>query len=268
MAIEMLGAIIGDIVGSPYEDGSEKEYEFELFIPDCRPTDDSIMTIAVGCACVSSNLKDEADFKSAVIRYMRELGNKYPYAGYGFKFYTWLKHPEMGAYGSFGNGSAMRVSPVAWAADSLEQAETLAAWSAEVTHDHPEGIRGAQAIAAAVWMARNGSDKEEIRAYIEENYYKLDFTVDGIREDYRFDVTCQGSVPQAIECFMEAENYEDAIRLAISLGGDSDTQAAMAGAIAEAFFGIPEDLIEGGLSYLDDTLSGYYFEYSDQLYGN
>ncbi|MBR2459812.1 MAG: ADP-ribosylglycohydrolase family protein [Clostridia bacterium] len=264
----MLGAIIGDIVGSPYEDFSDKIVDFELFIPYCKPTDDSIMTIALGCACVNSDLSDESDFKLKVAEYMRELGNKYPYAGYGGKFYRWLKTPDMGPYGSFGNGSAMRVSPVAWAANTLEQAETLAMWSAEVTHDHPEGIRGAQAVAAAVWMARTGADKDEIKAYINEKYYKLDFTLDEIREDYRFDVTCQGSVPQALECFFEAESYEDAIRLAVSLGGDCDTQAAMAGAVAEAFFGIPDDLAEEGLSFLDDTLSGYYFEYSEQLYGN
>ena len=264
----MLGAIIGDIVGSPYEDYSDKVCDFELFIPYCRATDDSVMTIAIGCACVNSDINDEDDFKETAVIYMRELGNLYPNAGYGGKFYRWLRDSEMGPYGSFGNGSAMRVSPVAWAADSLEQAEMLAAWSAEVTHDHPEGIRGAQAIAAAIWMARNGSDKAEIKEYIEENYYSLDFTIDEIRDDYRFDVTCQGSVPQAIRCFLEAESYEEAIRLAVSLGGDCDTQAAMAGSIAEAFFGIPDDIAEQGLSYLDDTLSGYYFEYSEQLYGN
>lgn len=262
----MLGAIIGDIVGSPYEFGSEKTVDFPLFDFGGTPTDDSVMTVAVGCACVNSDIEDEDDFKASVIHYMRELGAQYPNAGYGGMFYRWLINPDMGPYNSYGNGSAMRVSPVAWAARSLRQAEQLAKWSAEVTHNHPEGILGAQAIAAATYMAISGKDKEEIREYIEENYYPLDFDIDDIRESYSFDVTCQGSVPQAIKCFLEAESYEEAIRLAVSLGGDCDTQAAMAGAIAEAYFGIPDDITDKALEYMDETLYNYYMEYSEQLY--
>lgn len=262
----MLGAILGDIVGSPYEFDSDKTKDFLLFSPQCRPTDDSIMTIAVGCACVEADCHDEDAFKRTLVEKMRELGRLYREAGYGAMFYRWLMSDSMQAYNSFGNGSAMRVSPTAYAVDTLEDVELLAKWSAEVTHNHPEGIKGAQAVAAAIFLARTGSGKQEIKQYIEEKYYDLDFTLDEIRDGYGFDVTCRGSVPQAIECFLEAEDYEDAIRNAVSLGGDADTQAAMAGAIAEAFFGIPEDIQEEGFRYLDDTLQEYYWEYADQLY--
>lgn len=262
----MLGAIIGDIVGSVYEFGSDKTKDFPFFSSHSRPTDDSIMTIAVGCTCIEADCSQEEEFKRKLVEKMRELGRIYRDAGYGGMFYRWLMSDSMGAYNSFGNGSAMRVSPVAYAVDELDDVEELAKWSAEVTHNHPEGIKGAQAVAAAVFLARTGSSKEEIKQYIEEKYYDLDFTLDEIREGYRFDVTCQGSVPQAIECFLEAEDYEDAVRNAVSLGGDADTQAAMAGAIAEAYFGIPEELQEEGLGYLDETLQEYYWEYADQFY--
>ena len=262
----MLGAIIGDIVGSPYEFESDKTKDFMLFSPHCRPTDDSIMTIAVGCACVEADCYDEDSFERTLAEKMRELGRLYRGAGYGGMFYRWLMSDHMQAYNSFGNGSAMRVSPTAYAVDTLEDVERLARWSAEVTHNHPEGVKGAQAVAAAIFLARTGSSKDEIKRYIEDKYYDLDFTLDDIREGYSFDVTCQGRVPQAIECFLEAEDYEDAIRNDVSLGGDADTQAAMAGAIAEAFFGIPDELQEEGLSYLDDTLQEYYWEYAEQLY--
>ena len=257
----MLGAIIGDIAGSLYEFESPKTKDIELFAEGSRPTDDSIMTIAVGCACAEANLDDEKDFKSDVIWYMRRIGRQYPRAGYGGMFYRWLISDVMPAYNSFGNGSAMRVSPVAWVANSLEQAETLAKWSAEVTHNHPEGIKGAQAVAAAIYLARTGKSKAEIKDYIEKHYYKLDFTLDEIRPTYQFDVTCQGSVPQAIQCFLEATDFEDAIRNAVSLGGDGDTQAAMAGAIAEAFYEIPEDIKQKGLEYIKGAARGYYSTY-------
>ena len=254
----MLGAIIGDIVGSKYEFTSDKTKDFELFSSDSCLTDDSMMTIAVGCACAKSDLSDEEDFKSWVIYYMRKIGREFPSAGYGYHFFRWIKSDFMGAYSSFGNGSAMRVSPVAWAAQSLEEAEKLAKWSAEVTHNHPEGIKGAQAVAAAIYFARTGKSKAEIKDYIEKHYYKLDFTLNEIRPAYEFDVTCQGSVPQAIQCFMESSDFEDAIRNAVSLGGDGDTQAAMAGAIAEAFYGIPENIKQKGLEYIKGAARGYF----------
>lgn len=245
-------------MGSKYEFTSDKTKDFELFSIDSCLTDDSLMTIAVGCACAKSDLGDEEDFKSWVIYYMRKIGREFPSAGYGDHFFRWIKSDFMGAYNSFGNGSAMRVSPVAWVAQSLVEAEKLAKWSAEVTHNHPEGIKGAQAVAAAIYLARTGKSKAEIKDYIERHYYKLDFTLDEIRPTYEFDVTCQGSVPQAIQCFMESSDFEDALRNAVSLGGDGDTQAAIAGAIAEAFYGIPEDIKQKGLEYIKGAARGYY----------
>lgn len=263
----MLGAIIGDVVGSVYEFGSDKRKDFQLFSSGCRPTDDSVLTIAVGCTCVSANCEDEYDFKSTLMRTMREIGRQYQDAGFGESFYHWMMSDSQKPYGSYSNGSAMRVSPVAYAARSLKGAERLAQWSAEVTHDHPDGIIGAKAVAAAVYLARHGKTKEQIRQYIEDNYYDMNFTVDEIRPGYKHDMTCKGSVPQAIVCFLDAEDYEDAIRNAISLGGDGDTQACIAGAIAEAFFGIPDELQEKVFEYIDDTLQDYYAEYADTLYG-
>lgn len=169
---------------------------------------------------------------------MRKIGREFPSAGYGYYFFRWIKSDFMGGYNSFGNGSAMRVSSVAWIAKSLEEAEKLAKWSAEVTHNHPEGVKGAQAVSAAIYLARSGKSKIEIKDYMEKNYYELDFTLDEVRPTYEFDVTCQGSVPQAIQCFFESTDFEDDIRNAVSLGGDGDTQVAMADAIAEAFYGI------------------------------
>ncbi len=253
----MLGAIIGDIVGSVYEFESDKTKDFELFTEESRLTDDSMMTIAVGCACAKADLSDEEDFKSWVIYYMRKIGREFPSAGYGHHFFRWIKSDFMGAYNSYGNGSAMRVSPVAWMAQSLEEAEKLAKWSAEVTHNHPEGVKGAQAVAAAIYLARIGKSKSEIKEYIEQNYYVINFTLDEIRPTYEFDVTCQGSVPQAILCFLESADFEDAVRNAVSLGGDGDTQAAMAGAIAEAYYGIPSNIKETSLEYIKGAVKDY-----------
>ncbi len=264
----MLGAIIGDIVGSIYEFRSGKTKDFKIFAEGSHPTDDSYMTVAVACACISSDLNSEKDFKAYVTWWMRRIGRQYPNAGYGGMFYRWLRSDTMTAYNSFGNGSAMRVSPVAWVAETLAQTEQLATWSAEVTHSHPEGIKGAKAVAGAVFLARQGKTKNEIKAYIEENYYPLDFTLDEIRPSYSFDVTCQGSVPQAIQCFMEAVDYEDAIRNAVSLGGDGDTQAAMAGAIAEAFFGIPEELKQRAFELMDNSTKGYFEKYIVPIYND
>lgn len=263
----MLGAIIGDIIGSLYEFESDKTKDFDLFTQDNRPTDDSMMTIAVGLACVNASTEDERAFKQALKNNMRRIGREYPDAGYGGMFYNWLMDDHAYPYESIGNGSAMRVSPCGWVMDTLEETEKLARWSAEVTHDSPEGIRGAQSVAAAIFLARNGASKEEIREYIEDKYYDLDFTVDGIRDSYSFDVTCEGGVPQAIVCFLDGEDYEDTVRNAVSLGGDGDTISAIAGSIAEAFYGIPDEIAEQGLSYLDENLLEYYYEYSDEIYG-
>lgn len=262
----MLGAIIGDVCGSIYEFESDKIKTFPFFQQGCRATDDSMMTMAVGCALVSSDYHNKDDFQEKLCRYMREIGTAHPNAGYGYKFYHWLMDKKRGPYNSFGNGSAMRVSPVAWVAKTLEEAETLAKWSAEVTHNHEEGIKGAQAISACIFLAREGKSKEEIRKYIEDNYYTLNFTLDEIRPSYKFNVTCQGSVPQGITCFLESTDFEDAVRNAISLGGDGDTIGAMAGAIAEAYYGIPDHLAEEVFDYIDEDLIDYYNEYAEEIY--
>ena len=255
----MFGAICGDVIGSRFEGNNIKTKEFELFDESCTYTDDSVMTIAVANALHSyRENRSISQFTEEVASQMRYLGQKYPSAGYGGNFYRWLMDESMGPYNSFGNGSAMRVSPVAWVAGSVEEAEMLAQASAEPTHNHPEGIKGAKATAAAIFLARSGKSKKEIRDYIEEHYYKLDFALDEIRKDYVFDVTCQGSVPQAIVAFLESESFEDAIRNAISIGGDSDTIGAITGSIAEAFYGgVPGEIRTKALSYLDDTLRGF-----------
>ena len=251
----MFGAICGDIIGSRFEAHNIKTKDFELMHPDCCFTDDTVMTIAIANALHTyRENRSLSQFKEEVASQMRYLGTKYPNAGYGGRFYHWIHDPTMGPYQSFGNGSAMRVSPVAWVAGSIEEAEMLAQASAEPTHDHPEGIKGAKAIAAAIYLARLQKSKREIREYIEEHYYPLDFSLDEIREDYTFDVTCQGSVPQAFMALFESVGFEDAIRNAVSIGGDSDTIAAIAGGMAEAFYGIPDPVRIRGLSFLNPML--------------
>ncbi len=255
----MLGAIIGDIVGSVYEFDNIKTKEFDLFKDSCFFTDDTVMTCAVALALAEyMESGKNTDVHAALIREMRRLGRLYPDAGYGGRFAVWLLNGHSRPYNSFGNGSAMRVSPAAWLAGSLEEAEELARLSAEVTHDHPEGIKGAQATAAAIFLARQQLPLPDIRAYLQQKYYNLDFTLDEIRDSYRFDETCQRTVPQAIVAFLESTGFEDAIRNAISIGGDSDTLAAITGSIAEAYYGVPQKMEEKALSYLDGVLLGIY----------
>jgi len=253
----MLGAIIGDIIGSVYEWNNIKTKEFELFQSKCFFTDDSVMTCANALAAMKYKaLQERTPLGELLVPEMKRLGRKYPDAGYGGMFLHWLLSEETKPYGSLGNGAAMRVSPVAWVAESLAETEALAKQSAEVTHNHPEGVRGAQAVASAIYLARSGCPKQEIKAYVEGKYYPLDFKLGDIREDYRFDVTCQGSVPQAIEAFLEASDFEDAIRNAISIGGDSDTLAAITGSIAEGFYGVPPAIKERAMTFLNDELTG------------
>ena len=233
----IIGAIIGDVVGSVYEFNNCKSTNIALFTRDTTFTDDTVMTIAVADWLLSG---------VPLQRTMPVWGQEYPHRGYGGMFYEWLfvsrdKEP----YGSFGNGAGMRVSPCGYYADSLEEALELARQSAEVTHNHPEGIKGAQAVASAIFLARRHKSKDEIRAYIETSFgYNLHRTCDEIRPVYRFDVSCQGSCPEAIIAFMDSHDYESAIRLAISLGGDSDTVACMTGGIAAAYYGIPSWLVK------------------------
>lgn len=239
----MLGAIIGDIAGSRFEWNNIRSKDFELLtaIGRCRPTDDSIMSLAIAKAILNCN-GDYTCLDKQAVSCMQELGRKYPHAGYGRKFHRWIYADDPHPYNSFGNGAAMRVSPAGFAASSLEDAISLARAVTQVTHNHPEGMKAAEAVSAAIYMARNGKSMLEIRDFIESKYYKINFTLDSIRPSYSFDVTCQGSVPQAFEAFFESTDYEDAIRNAISIGGDSDTIAAITGSMAEAYYGIPNDL--------------------------
>lgn len=242
----MYGAILGDIIGSPFEfDRGDKTKDFKLFSRRSHYTDDSVMTLAV-CEALLKVGQDATvkEIEDAVISSMQSWGRRYPHAGYGGYFRRWLTacHPE--PYNSFGNGSAMRVSAVGWLYDSLENTRTVAKATANVTHNHPEGIKGAEATASAIFMARNGSSKEEIKKYIEnEFHYDLNRTLDEIRPSYHMDETCQKTVPEAIIAFLEAKDFEDAIRNAVSLGGDTDTLGAITGSIAEAYYGIPEWLM-------------------------
>lgn len=244
----ILGSIAGDVIGSVYEFSNVKTTDFPLFSEWTEFTDDTVMTLAVADAILKSK-DDLQPISYALIESMRELGRAYPSVGYGASFASWLEsklaHPR--PYNSWGNGSGMRVSPVAWAFDTLDLVEYVAAESAKVTHNHPEGIKGAQAIAGCAFLARIGKNNGEIREYACSRHgYDLDFTLDDIRSSYVFNVSCQGSVPQAIEAFLESKGFEDAVRLAISIGGDSDTIAAMTCAIAHARYGVPLE-IEGGV---------------------
>jgi len=233
----MYGAIIGDIVGSRYEGvkGRDMFKEFDLFTSRSKCTDDSVMTIAVADALANSGMNPEI-FGEILPGKMREWGRKYPRAGYGGMFRQWLKSDDMESYNSFGNGSAMRVSPCGLVALTLEQALDLAKRSAEVTHDHPEGIKGAQAIAACIYLAKTGKSIDEIKTYVEENFYKLDRSIEELRKNSIMDATCQVTVPMAIRAFVESTDYEDAIRNGVYVGGDTDTIAAMAGSIAWTYY--------------------------------
>lgn len=252
----MLGAIIGDIVGSRFEFDNHKSKDFEFFSDECEFTDDTVMTIAVAIAIRHAQnhmAVNEHSVPYMTAHTMRTYGRRYPFCSYGLRFMDWLFSDDARPYGSYGNGAGMRVSAVAWAARDMDECVRMSEWVTCVTHSHPEGIKGAEAIAVATFMALHGSTKEEVKTEM-QRYYDLDFTLDEIRPTYRFDETCQGTIPQAIEAFLESTSFEDAIRNAISIGGDSDTLAACTGAIAEAFYGIPQQMREKALTYLDDHL--------------
>ena len=255
----LLGALAGDIIGSPYEFNNIKTKEFPLISGRSIFTDDSVMTLAIAHALTKwrkgSDI-DESEFEKAVIKSMQKFGRRYPHASYGGRFKRWLKDDDPTPYNSWGNGSAMRVSPVAWYFDDLETVEKFAEITARPTHNHPEGIKGAKATAAAIFMARTGSTKDEIKAYITGKYnYDLTRTLDSIRSYYEFDVSCKGSVPEAIIAFLEASDFEDSIRNAISIGGDSDTIAAITGAISQGMWGIPESIEKLIRPKLDEFLN-------------
>lgn len=249
----MLGAIIGDIAGSRFEMNNRKSKDFNLFSAECFFTDDTVMTLAVAktlldCKGNYSNLSEKA------ISTMQEIGHLYPTCGYGRMFRRWLYSQQPKPYNSYGNGAAMRVSACGFAAKSLEEAKALSKAVTEVTHNHPEGIKGAEATAVAIYLARSGYSIEEIQQHISTKYYPMDFTLDEIRDTYEFNETCQDTVPQALKAFFESLDFEDAIRNAISIGGDSDTLAAITGGIAEAYYGVPQDIKDKALNYLDEDL--------------
>lgn len=253
----MYGAILGDIIGSPFEfDRGSKSKEFPLFSANSRFTDDSVMTIAVANAFLDAQPNADIEWiRQRLISSMKKYGKLFPRAGYGGMFRRWLKCDDPQPYGSFGNGSAMRVSSVAWLYNDLDTVRSMAKLSAEVSHNHPEGIKGAEATASAIYLARTGSTKAEIKSYIEENFgYNLNRTCDEIRPNYHHVETCQETVPEAITAFLEGESFEDVIRTAVSLGGDCDTLTCIAGSIAEGFFGIPETLKQECRNRLPDEL--------------
>ena len=268
----MLGAIIGDIVGSIYEFDNIKTKNFNLFTNEMFFTDDTVMTIAIADAIINGAKPEN------FILSMKKWGGDYIDKSYGASFINWLKSENSEPYNSWGNGSAMRVSPCGWIAklsepfeEGLKLTEDLAKKSAEVTHNHPEGIKGAQATAAAIFFMRHGKSKNAIeeykkllKDYIQNKYkYDLNFTLNEIRPSYDFNESCQKTVPQAIVSFLESENFEDAIRNAISIGGDSDTLAAITGSIAEAAYGIPEDIKEKAINYLDNEIKELYNKWAD-----
>lgn len=249
----MFGAFIGDIVGSKYEFNNIKTKKFPLFSHGCDYTDDTIMTAAVAKAIILSRVEQYENnekgrgFQEILVEIMRDFGRRYPnpMGAYGGGFAKWLHQPNPEPYGSYGNGSAMRVSPCGLAAVTMDEALALARASACITHNHPEGIKGAEAVSATIFLAKCGRTKDEIRQYISEHYYNLDFTLDSIRESYQFDGSCQGSVPQAIVAFLESENFEDAIRNAISIGGDCDTTGAITGSIAWVYYAVQTGRYDG-----------------------
>lgn len=241
----MYGAILGDIIGSRFEfDRGGKTKDFELLTTEDEFTDDSVMTVAVAEALleVSADADDDT-IKAALIKSMQKWGNKYPWAGYGQKFISWLGSKDPKPYGSWGNGSAMRVSPVGWLYDSLDETRRYARLSAEISHNHPEGIKGAECTAAVIFMARTGASMEEIAEYIDREFaYDYSESLDEMRARHRHIESCQDSLPKALRSFFDGKSYEDVVRNAVSLGGDTDTLAAIAGAMGEAFFGMPDEL--------------------------
>jgi len=257
----ILGAITGDIIGSVYEFHNVKRTDFDLFTPKTTFTDDSILTVATMEALLSGKTA-----ASDYTRLYQSYGRKYPNRGWGNRFHYWIHAADPQPYDSWGNGSAMRASPIGWTFCTIEEVLAEAEKSASVSHNHPEGIKGAQAAVLAVFLARNGAEKEEIQREIADRFgYNLDRTCDHIRADYGFDESCQGTVPEAVIAFLESESYEDAIRLAVSLGGDSDTLACITGGIAEAYYGgVPAELAEKVLALLPPELISVIEQFSDK----
>ena len=262
----MIGAVIGDIAGSRFEFENYRAKDFELMNRDCFFTDDTVMSLAI-CRALLKTKPDRSDLSQLAISSMQEIGRHYPTCGYGERFYHWMFSDDPRPYNSFGNGSAMRVSGCGYVAESLEDARKLAVAVTEVTHNHPEGIKGAEATAVAVYLARTGADMTTIREHIEANYYKIDFTLDEIRPTNAFNETCQDTVPQALAAFFESTSFEDAVRNAVSVGGDSDTLAAITCGIAEAYFGVPSALRAEAETFLDERTLGLLREFEARYPG-
>lgn len=265
----MYGAIFGDIIGSRFEfDRGGKTKEFKLFTEQDSLTDDTVMTIAVGEGLMNAGKDaDVNEIKKAVIESMRNWGHRYPDAGYGGRFWDWLfngRKPE--PYGSYGNGSAMRVSAAGWLYDSLERTREVAVATAEVTHNHPEGIKGAECTAAVMYMGRTGGTKEEILEYITHEFsYDISESLDQMRKRHEHVETCQDSLPKALRSFFDGDSYEEVVRNAVSLGGDTDTLAAIAGAMAEAFYGIPALIMEEGMNFIPEDMNQVLRRFDDIL---
>jgi len=260
----MYGAILGDIIGSPYEfDMGNKSKDFPLFSEDSCFTDDTVMTIAVAEAFLDAP-DDESAIRQRLVDSMKKWGYRYPHAGYGVRFCGWLDSSNPQPYNSWGNGSAMRVAAAAWLYHDLDTVRRMARLSAAVTHNHPEGIKGAEATASAIFLGRTGHSKAEIKTYIENEFrYCLNRTCDEIRPTYHHVESCQETVPEAITAFLEGESFEDVIRTAVSLGGDCDTLTCIAGSIAEGFYGVPEELKQECRSRLPQ----HFIEILDRLHG-
>ena len=261
----MYGALLGDYIGSRFEFNNLKSKDFELFHPDCQFTDDTIMTLAIKDACNRIKTEGYEIYEQAeqyFIEAMQKWGRAFPNVkgGYGSNFDYWLRSNDPRPYNSWGNGSAMRVSPVGWMFDTAEEVEKYAKWSAKPTHSHNYGITGAIVTAMCIFLARNGSTKQQIKEYANQ-YYKFE-SCDIVRPTYTFDVSCQGTMPVALECFFESTDFEDSIRLAISMGGDSDTIGAITGSIAEAFYGIPDNMKIKAEEILKDIYTKYNAFYS------
>lgn len=256
----IIGAIAGDVIGSAYEFNPTRDYHFELFTPQSTYTDDTVLTMANA----KWLLEDKEHSHQRLVEIMQDFCIRYPGRGYGGRFATWIGSRNPQPYNSYGNGSAMRVSPVAFYARTLDEALALARVSAEVTHNHPEGIKGAQATAAAIFMARRGESKQKIRQYVEQTFgYDLSRTLEEIRPDYTFNELCQTTVPEAITCFIEGKDYEDVIRLAVSLAADADTLAAIAGPMASAGTDIPNEITQRIITLLSDEFCTLLLQFND-----
>lgn len=280
----MLGAIIGDVVGTRFEFHPIKTKDFKLFSKnECfdkngeltigffsggsRFSDDTAMTIAVCKALLNCN-GDYSTLREKTVECLKFYGKKYPFLGYGLRFNNWLMSKSSEPYNSFGNGSAMRVSPVAYFANSLEELKELSKMVTDVTHNHPEGLKGAEAVAVCIWLALNKKNKEEIKQYVEKHYYSIDFDYNNLVENYKFDETCQGSVPQAIYGFLISNSFEDTLRTVVSMGGDADTMGAIAGAIAEAYYGIPKEIETKVFEYLPQDFIEVIEEFKTHINNN